>query len=127
MTISSEFNRKYHALLNEAFMKSRKISFREWLDTNTGTCLIFWRDEDYTDMDELKQIMKLMNIDYSVDGEDKLSTTKVDNHQLMRHIDWIRKILNENGIEFDEDIEEWERLKQQAIEMMEDSRGFTNH
>ena len=122
MTISSQFNRKYHVLLNEAFIKSRSISFRQWLDTNTGGCLKFWRGEDYDDMDDLKQIMKLMNIDYAIDGEDKLSTTKVDNHQLMRHIDWIRKILNENGIEFDEDINEWERLKQQAIEMMEIER-----
>ena len=122
MNISSQFNRKYHALLNEAYLKARKISFREWLDTNTGTCLMFWRGEDYDTMDELKQIMKIMNINYAVDGEEKLSTIKVDNHQLMRHIDWIRKILNENGIEFDEDVEEWERLKQQALEMMENKR-----
>ena len=120
--ISSQFNRKYHALLNEAFTKSRSISFRQWLDTSTGGCLKFWREEDYTDMDDLKQLMKLMNIDYAIDGEEKLSTTKVDNLQLMRHIDWIRKILNENGIEFQEDVEEWERLKQQAIEMMETER-----
>ncbi len=116
------FNRKYHTLLNEAYLKARKISFRQWLDTNTGTCLIFWRGEEYDSMDELKQIMKLMNIDYAVDGEEKMSTTKVDNHQLMRHIDWVRKILNENGLEFDEDVEEWERLKQQAIEMMKNER-----
>ena len=114
MKISSPFNRKYHALLNEAFTKARKISFRQWLDTNTGTCLIFWRGEEYSDMDELKQIFKLMNIDYLADGEEKLSTVKVDNFQLTKHIDFIRKILNENGIEFEEDIEEWERILQDA-------------
>ena len=114
MNISSAFNRKYHALLNEAFTKARSISFREWQDTSTGGCLIFWRGDDYEDMDELKQIMKLMNLDYLVAGDGKMSTIDVDNRQLMRHIDWIRKILNENGIEFDEDIEKWERMKQEA-------------
>ena len=114
MKISSQFNRKYHALLNEAFIKSRSIMFRQWKDLNTGGCLTFWRGEDYDDMDDLKQIFKLMNIDYNVDGDEKKSTVDVDNTELIRHIDWIRKILNENGIEFDEDIEEWERMKEEA-------------
>lgn len=114
MTISSQFNRKYHALLNEAYWKARSISFREWQDTSTGGCLIFWRGDDYDDMDDLKQIMKLMNLDYGIEGDGKRSTTDVDNKELVRHIDWIRKILNENGIEFQEDIEKWELIKAQA-------------
>lgn len=111
MTISSHFNRFYHALLNEAFEKARQISFRQWKDTNTGGCLIFYKDEDYTDMDELKQIFKLMNINYEIDDDKKLSTSDIDNKALCDHIEWITKILNENGIEFEHDIEEYERLK----------------
>ena len=114
MNISCVFNRKYNFLFNEAFWKARSISFRQWMDTSTGGCLIFWRGEDYADMDELKQIFKLMNIDYAVEGDGKRSTIDVDNRELARHIDWIRKILNENGIEFDEDVEKWERIKNEA-------------
>ena len=112
--ISSRFNRFYHSLLNEAYQKARQISFREWKDTNTGGCLIFYKHEDYEDMDDLKQIFKLMNLNYVVDGDKKLSTTKIDNKSLCLHIEWITKILNENGIEFDADIEKWERLKKDA-------------
>jgi hypothetical protein len=113
-TISSQFNRLYHALLNEAFTKARQISFRDWKCDQTDGCLIFYKHEDYSDMDDLKQIFKLMNLDYEVDGDEKISTTKVDNKQLVRHIDWITKILNENGIEFNHDIEKWERIKKEA-------------
>ncbi len=113
-TISSRFNRRYHALLNESYTKARQISFREWVDTNTGTCLIFYKHEEYSDMNDLKQLFKLMNINYVVDGDKKLSTTKIENKALCEHIDFITRILNENGIEFDEDIEAWERLKQEA-------------
>ena len=51
MKISSQFNRLYHALLNEAFEKARQISFRAWKDTNTGGCLIFYKYEDYDSME----------------------------------------------------------------------------
>ncbi len=116
MEISPPFNKFYHAILKEAFNKARSISFREWKDTNTGTCLIFWKNEDYDAMDELKQIFKLMNIDLPVDGDYKLSTTKTDNKQLCRHIVFITKILNENGITFAHDDAEWERILKETTE-----------
>jgi len=112
--ISSPFNRFYHALLNEAYNKARQISFREWKDNRTGGAMIFYKGEDYYDMDELKQIFKVMNINYAVDDDKKISTSKIENKALCDHIEWITKILNENGIEFCHDIEEWERLKQNA-------------
>lgn len=112
--ITSNFNRFYHALLNEAYQKARQISFREWKDTNTGGCLIFYKHEDYEDMDDLKQIFKLMNINYSVDGDKKLSTAKINSKALCEHIIWITKILNENGITFKHDDEEWERILNNA-------------
>ena len=108
--ITSSFNRFYHAILNEAFVKARQISFREWKNTDTGGCLIFYKDEDYSDMDELKQIFKLMNVEYKVDGEKKLSTAKINSKALCEHIVWVTKILNENGITFKHDDEEWERI-----------------
>ena len=108
------FSGFYHAILTEAYEKARSISFREWKSDQGNGCLIFYCGEDYDTMDELKQIFKLMNLDYLVDGDKKLSTTKVDNTQLCRHIVWITKILNENGVTFNHDDEEWERIKLEA-------------
>lgn len=132
MNITHRFNGFYHAILTEAFEKLPSVSFREWKDTNTGGCLIFYRDEDYDevahtpDYDEngvdrkrdtsLKTIFKLMNIDYPItqDEEGKISTNEINNQQLCRHIVWITKVLNQNGMEFQHDIEEWERIKLEA-------------
>ena len=116
MTISPKFNGFLHAILTEANDKARQISFREWKDTGTGGCLIFYRGDDYSDMDELKQLFKLMNLDYPLteDGKAKVSTRDITNKELCRHIIWVTKILNENGIEFDHDIEEWKRILEDA-------------
>ena len=108
------FSGFYHAILTEAYNKARSISFREWKSDQSDGCLIFYRGEDYEYMTDLKTIFKLLNLDYAVDGDKKLSTTKVDNKQLCRHIVWITKILNENGITFNHDDEEWQRILREA-------------
>ena len=125
MNISNPFNGFYHAILTEAYNKARSISFREWKSDQGNGCLIFHRGEDYDcvalpsdvpfELDSsLKTIFKSMNLDYPVDQDKKTSTTKVDNKQLCRHIVFITKILNENGITFNHDDEEWERIKLEA-------------
>lgn len=116
MTISQEFNGFLHSILTEAYEKAREISFRQWKCDQTGGCLIFERDDHYSDMDELKQIFKNMNIDYPIaeNGEEKVSTRDITNKELCRHIVWVTKILNENGIEFFHDLDEYERIKMEA-------------
>lgn len=129
MTISQRFNGFYHALLTEAYKKAHSISFREWRDDNGRGCLVFRKGEapegDYDcvacakgtpfELDtSLKTIFKNMNLNYEIDGDKKVSTTDIENLHLCRHIEWITKILNENGIEFDHDVEKWERLKLEA-------------
>lgn len=130
MTITQRFNGFYHALLEEAFIKLRSISFREWKNPTTGGCLVFYRGatEDGNDYDRaaypkgtpferdfgLKTILKNMNTHYGMDGENKVSTVDIENKALCEHIDWFTKILNENGEEFAHDIEKWERIKREA-------------
>jgi len=129
MNISQDFNRFYHALLNEAFEKASSVSFREWRDANGNGCLIFYRGEaPFGDYDcvacpkgttfeqdtSLKTIFKNMNLGYGFDENGKISTTGITNSALCRHIEWITKILNQNGIEFEHDIEEFERMKRSA-------------
>jgi len=130
MTISQRFNGFYHVLLEEVFTKLRSISFREWKNPKTDGCLIFYKGaiEDGNDYDKasypkdtpfekdfsLKTILKNMNTSYSMDGDNKISTTDIENKALCNHIDWFTKILNENGEEFQHDIEKWERIKKEA-------------
>jgi len=112
--ITSNFNRFYYALLNEAYHKLRQVSFREWKSDQDGGTLTFYKHEDYTDMQELKEIFKLMNLDYAVDGDKKISTAKINSKALCQHIVWITKILNENGHTFDYDDAEWDRIMAEA-------------
>jgi len=113
--ISSNYNRFYHGIvLNDAFTKARQLSFREWEDTNTGTCLIFYKNEDYYDMDDLKQLFKLMNLNYPIEQEGKTSTSNITTKELGEHIEWVIKVMGENGIELDFIREEWDRLMKEA-------------
>lgn len=122
MSISSNFNRFYHGVvlsqvLNAKDFKGRPvrdIQFREWKDTSTGSALTFYKDEDYYDLDDLKEIFKLMNLNYPIDGDSKESTTTISSKDLSYHIDWVLKIMGENGIELAFIREEWERLLMSA-------------
>lgn len=130
MNISKSFNGFYHALLTEVFNKLHSISFREWKSNQTGGCLVFHKgsaeyggDYDCVAMPKgtkfehdtsLKTILKNMNINYGMEGDNKISTTDIDNKSLCEHIDWFTKILNENGQEFEHDIQKWEQLKKEA-------------
>jgi hypothetical protein len=129
MNISESFNRFYHALLSQFFKKTRLVHFIEWKNPNTGGCLTFYKGDagegDYDcvacDKDtpfeldtSLKTIFKCMNTNYPTNDDGNVSTTEISNKELCEHIDWFTKILNENGYEFDHDIEKWERLKREA-------------
>lgn len=130
MTISQRFNGFYHAILSEAFDNTMSISFREWKDANGRGCLIFYKGDetDGADYDcvacpkgtpferdtSLKTIFKNMNTDYGMEGDKKISTTDIDTKALCRHIEFVTKILNENGITFEHDEEEWKRLLEDA-------------
>jgi len=129
MTISQSFNGFYHALLTEFFNKTWSVSFREWKSNQGNGCMIFYKgvagEGDYdcvaspkgTDFEldtSLKTIFKNMNTSYGMDGEKKISTTDIDNKSLCEHIDWVTKILNENGYEFEHDMAKWERIKREA-------------
>ena len=115
MNISQRFNRYLHGVvLDQCFRHSRQVSFREWKDTGTGGCLIFYRDEDYEDMNELKQLFKLMNLDYPIEEDGKVSTRDITSKEMTRHIEFVLKIMAENGTLLPVVEEEWQRLLEQA-------------
>lgn len=115
MNISTQFNKFYHsAVLTELFRKANTLKFNEWIDTENGTVLTFIRGENYSDMDELKQILKNMNLEYEVDNDKKLSTNKIDSKALMQHIEWCIRLAGLNNIEFSFVEDEWNRLMAQC-------------
>ena len=115
MNISSNFNRFYHrAVLTELFRKCGTLKFRLWIDAETGGVFEFTKGEHFNDMDDLKQLLKNMNLDYAVDEDKKLSTADIDSKALMQHIDYVIALAGENGISFKFIEEEWERLLIQA-------------
>lgn len=115
MNISAQFNKFYHsAVLTELFSKANSLKFKEWVDIETKQVLTFIRGEHYSEMEELKQILKNMNLDYEVDIDKKLSTTKICSKALSQHIDWVIQLAAENNIEFGFVEDEWQRLLEQA-------------
>ena len=123
-SISSSFNRFYHsAVLTELYRKCGTLKFRLWIDEETGGVFEFTKGEHFNDMDDLKQILKNMNLDYEVEEFEglpleliarKISTSNIDSKSLMQHIEYVIVIAGENNITFGFIEEEWQRLLRQA-------------
>ena len=113
MIISSRFNRFFHsAVLTDLFNKSVKLQFENLIDTRTNQLFAIEKYEDYQDMDDLKQLLKVLNLDYAVDEEKdkKISTKDIENKALIQHIEFCIQVGIWSGIELNFICEEWERL-----------------
>lgn len=113
MQITSKFNKFYHgAILKDLFNKSSSLLFRHLMDTRTGGAFVIRKYEDYNCTDELKQLLKILNVDYGVDVEkdQKVSTKDIEVKELLSHVEWVFKIAAQNCIELDVVKEEWDRL-----------------
>lgn len=116
MTISQRFNRFYHsAILTDIYKKSNSLQFRELMDTRTGGAFRIYKYEDYNSVNELKQLLKILNVNYGVDVEKdcKISTRDIEVKELLSHIEWVFDIASKNLIELDVVKEEWNRLIEQ--------------
>lgn len=115
MNISNNFNRFYHsAVLTELYRKCGALKFNGWVDTESGDVLTFIKGENFNDMDDLKQILKNMNLDYAIDEDKKISTSKIESKALIQHIEWCIELAALNNIEFSFVESEWKRLMEQA-------------
>lgn len=113
MIISSRFNRFFHsAVLTDLFNKSYKLQFENLIDTRTNQLFAIEKYEDYQDMDDLKQLLKVLNLDYAVDEKKdrKISTKDIENKALIQHIEFCIQVGIWSGIELGFVQEEWERL-----------------
>jgi hypothetical protein len=115
MTISNRFNRFYHSrILADAFKKTNAFIFYELKDTRTNDYFCIIKDTDYYDVDDLKQLFKLLNMDYAVDEkkDGKVSTKDIDVKPLLAHIEYVLKVCADNDIELDLVREEWANMIQ---------------
>lgn len=115
--ISLQFNKFYHsAVLTDIYKKSNSLVFKDLLDTRTGKYFVISKYEDYQDMDELKQLFKILNVNYSVDEEKeyKISTKDIKVKPLLEHIEYVIKVGIDNNIELGFVQEEWSRLLNEA-------------
>ena len=114
MKISPEYNNFYHgATISDVLKGCSRIVFNELIDTATGKAFEIVKHEDYTTLDDLKQLFKILNTDYPIDERElslKMSTKNIDNKQLGDHIDFIIKTVGESGYEVSFVREEWERI-----------------
>jgi len=113
--ISVQFNKFYHKrILSDMFNKSHSIKFNELLDTTTNKVFELVKHEDYNSLDELKQLLKILNLNYGVDVKNdcKISTKEIDTKELLAHIEWVIRLCAENDIMLPMVQEDWERMIQ---------------
>jgi len=114
MQISSQFNKFLHGrILADVYRKTNGIIFYELKDTRTNDYFCIVKGVDYSDVDDLKQLFKLLNLNYAVDGDKKQSTKDIEVKPLLEHIEFILKVCAENDIELDMVKEDFERMIKQ--------------
>jgi len=82
----------------------------EFLDSD-GNPFNIQKGEDYNDMNELKQLLKMFNYQYPNDNEEKKkSTCELTTEELLNHAKFIEEICNSNNIDIALFKEEAERF-----------------
>lgn len=117
MNISNRFNGFYHGpVLTALFERCGTLRFPLWIDDETGGVFEFVKGKDFSDMDDLKDILKNLNIDYAANekGDAKISTTEIESAALCQHIEWVIALAAENNVTFDFIEDEWTRLLNDA-------------
>lgn len=112
--IGVQFNKFYHSrILADLFRKCNTLMFRHLGDTRTNGAFRITKYEDFNDVDDLKQLLKLLNLDYPVDEETtngKESTKDIGTKDLLQHIEFVLYVAGYNGVELDMVREDWEQL-----------------
>tara|TARA_R110000744_G_scaffold336044_1_gene441375 strand:- start:266 stop:571 length:306 start_codon:yes stop_codon:yes gene_type:complete len=96
------------------FEQANQIIFPEIKDTRTSKNFILKKYDDYVDVNELKQLLKILNFNYEVDekNDKKVSTKDIDNKDLLAHIEYVIKLCTENDILLPMVQEDWDLMIQ---------------
>jgi len=126
MRISSQFNKFFHAHLNDILLSGKTItvsggSFTASIDTKIATLeqlKMFFKMTDVkykkiSDLKKYKNVFKGTTCDNVVYFFGiPLSMTELSSSELVRHLEWIEHICYENKIETEND--SWSRLMEMA-------------
>lgn len=111
--VSLQFNKFYHkCVLTDLYNKAYSLQIRSLIDTRTGGAFRIHKYEDYSSVEELKQLLKILNVNYGVDVEKdcKISTKDIEVKELLAHIEYVILVGIHSGVELDFVKAEWERL-----------------
>jgi hypothetical protein len=112
--VSSQFNKFYHSrILTDAFRKTNAFIIYELVDTRTNDYFCILKDRDYYDMDDLKQLFKVLNVNYEATETGQVSTKDIEVKPLLEHIEWVIKLCGENDVILPMVQEDWDRLTAQ--------------
>jgi len=115
--ISSAFNRFYHGVVLKQVLQVPLLTVE---DVKIGGIPFTFSPAGVANtmhgkLDSVKQLLKALNLDYPKDKEGKpLSTTKIENTDLLQHIEAVIKMCADSGHEMDFVKREYENIKLQA-------------
>ena len=111
-----------HSILNELYETRGHLKMTT-KDSETGEILSFkdqnnqdfylLKNEDYSSMDELKQSLKIFDLTYPNENDQKKSYTKLSNSEMINHLQFILSLCEENEFELLHLKLEWDRLFKQ--------------
>ena len=100
MKISGNFNRFYHSLLGEFYRQADRVRIE-------GVGVLYLRG---LTLDNFKQTLKLLNLEYPRENFTTLSTKDITNKDLVEHVEFIIKLAYQNNYKLKVVEQEWEQI-----------------
>ena len=100
MKVSSNFNRFYHSLLGEFYKQADEVKVE-------GIGILYTKG---LTLDNFKQTLKLLNLEYPRENYTTLSTKDISNKDLVEHIEFIIKLAYQNYYRLKVVEQEWEQV-----------------
>ena len=108
--LSSNFNRFYHGVV----LKQLKDCTILKTDIEIKKGLYFEFSPTRLNLDSVKQLLKAINLAYPKTDDKPKSTAKLENIELLDHIEYLINLAGNSGYTLQFVADEWENLKLQA-------------
>jgi hypothetical protein len=105
MQISQNFNKFYHGVIVKQLKQAPELYAED---------LHFRFRPRQVRIKSFYQLLKALDLQFPNDGERKKSLTKVDNKELLAHIEWCFKLATDSHYPLPYIEEEWQRLIESA-------------
>ena len=102
MIVSSQFNRLYHSVLNDA--KSLQLMVVDMYEND------FQLRPRSINFESFKQLCKMLNTNYPKVNKKAVSTRDINSKDLTLHVEWLINTVYANGGEVAIQEDEWKRI-----------------